>query len=96
MTGVSDEAPQGGVPGGKPALRRLHADATIIRGNQSAYRYWVTRTSEAIVASLQPGSREPLMVEPDGTVTQGNTRTLVLEQRGFDINSLPRTPYPYP
>ena len=34
------------------------------------------------------------MVKQDGTVMQGNTRTLILEERGVDINQLPRTPYP--
>ena len=34
------------------------------------------------------------MVKPDRTVMQGNTRTLILEERGVDIDSLPRTPYP--
>jgi hypothetical protein len=47
-------------------------------------------STEDIVKSLQPGSSNPLTVKPDGRIFEGNTRILVLEERGFDINSLPR------
>jgi hypothetical protein len=31
-----------------------------------------------------------LRVKPDGRIMNGNTRVKVLEERGFDVNSLPR------
>ena len=41
-------------------------------------------------------SKEPLAitVKADGTVMDGNTRVKVLEERGYDVNELPREPYP--
>jgi hypothetical protein len=44
------------------------------------------------VDSLRPGALQPLIVKPDGTVVQGNTRVKVLEERGYPINDLPREP----
>jgi len=35
---------------------------------------------------------EPLIVSEDGMVWQGNTRIAILQERGFDVNSLPRVP----
>lgn len=42
---------------------------------------------------LAPGAEEPLTVGPWGGVVQGNTRVYILTQRGFDVNSLPTTPW---
>src|SRR5437763_1681903 len=36
------------------------------------------------------GSREALRVKPDGRIMNGNTRIKVLEERGFDVDGLPR------
>lgn len=36
------------------------------------------------------GQAEPLKVKPDGRIMDRNTRIKVLEERGYDINSLPR------
>ena len=44
--------------------------------------------------SLKPGGPEALKVKPDGRILNGNTRIKVLEERGFDINSLPREVLP--
>jgi hypothetical protein len=49
---------------------------------------------QEIIESLRPGTQEPLRAKQDGTVMQGNTRVLILEQRGVDINVLERVPYP--
>jgi hypothetical protein len=51
-------------------------------------------SADDIVKSLRPGAENPLKVGADGRIFDGNTRILVLEERGFDINSLPRVPYP--
>ena len=44
--------------------------------------------------SLQPGGPEALTVKPDGRIMNGIARIKVLEDRGFDINSLPREVLP--
>ena len=51
-------------------------------------------STEDIVRSLAPGSREPLTVKPDGRIVDGNTRIKVLQERGYDIETLPRVTMP--
>ncbi|MBK9952785.1 MAG: hypothetical protein IPP10_15120 [Candidatus Competibacteraceae bacterium] len=74
----------------QPPLKRIHSDDTTKSGNSSSYNYWSNKSTNEIVRSLRPGQEEPLTVKPDGRVYQGNTRILILEERGFNINSLPR------
>ena len=50
-------------------------------------------STEELVNSLAPGAKEPLTLGPGGSVLQGNTRVYILMQRGYDVNSLPTTPY---
>jgi RHS repeat-associated protein len=76
---------------GYPPLQRIHPDAALM--NNPSYSYWSKQSTEAIISSLKPGTEEPLRVADDGRVFNGNTRTLILEERGFDINSLTRTRY---
>ena len=38
------------------------------------------------------GYQEYLKVKPDGTVMQGNTRIKVLQERGYNVDELPRFP----
>lgn len=83
----------GGSP--QPALRRIHPDATYQSGTAKlALEYWRRQPTDAIVRSLTPGGREALRVKPDGRIMNGNTRIKVLEERGFDVNSLPRESLP--
>ena len=73
----------------QPKLQRIHSDATIMSGsNKFSYEYWSKQPTEDIVISLRPGSKEALLVKPDGRIFNGNTRIKVLEERGFDIKSL--------
>jgi len=58
--------------------------------NRFSLEYWRKQPTDRIVASLQPGSIEALKVKPDGRIMNGNMRIKVLEERGFEINSLPR------
>jgi hypothetical protein len=74
-------------------LQRLHSNETIKSSNQSSYNYWSSKSTQEIVDSLKAGQNEPLIVKENGTVMQGNTRIFVLQERGFDVNSLPRVPY---
>lgn len=74
-----------------PPLQRIHSDQTLQSGSaRHALDYWRKQSTDDIVRSLQPGNREALRVKPDGRIMNGNTRIKVLEERGFDINSLPR------
>jgi hypothetical protein len=74
-----------------PPLRRIHADLTLEAGsNRVTLEYWRQQPTEGIAKSLQPGGPEAPKVKPDGRIMNGNTRIKVLEERGFDINSLPR------
>jgi len=59
-----------------------------------ALEYWRKQPTEDIVNSLQPGQPEALKVKFDGRIMNGNTRIKVLEERGFDVNSLPREVLP--
>lgn len=77
--------------GERPALTLLHDEQTIRR--RVSYAYWEHRSTDDIVASLRPDAASPLTVKPNGTVMQGNTRILVLRQRGLDVDSLPRVIY---
>jgi hypothetical protein len=78
-----------------PPLRRIHSDHTLEVGtNRVALAYWRKQPTEDIVNSLQPGQPEALKVKFDGRIMNGNTRIKVLEERGFDVNSLPREVLP--
>lgn len=82
-----------------PPLRRLHSDATLNRGfYRISLEYWRGQPTGSIVESLKPRARDPkyqefLKVKSDGTIMQGNTRVKVLEERGYNVNQLPRTLY---
>ena len=78
-----------------PPLRRIHSDQTLEAGSNSvALEYWRKQPTDEIVKSLQPGTPEGLKIKPDGRIMNGNMRIKVLEERGFDINSLPREVLP--
>jgi RHS repeat-associated protein len=79
---------------GQPPLKRLHKDSTYEQGSaKGALEDQRRRSTEDIIDSLKPGQKEPLIVKEDGTVMQGNTRIKVLEERGIDVDKLPRTPH---
>ena len=44
-----------------------------------------------IVGSLRGGARNPLVVKPDGTIMDGNTRVTVLNERGYETGALERS-----
>jgi hypothetical protein len=81
----------------QPRLLRIHSDATYTADPEAraSLDYWRTRPTEEIVDSLEPGRDQPLITRKDGRIYQGNTRTKVLEERGYDTNSLPRTVLDY-
>ena len=75
-----------------PPLKRIHADNTYVQDPlaRRSLEYHRQRSTEDIVDSLRPGAGEPLIVKPDGSIVQGNTRIKVLEERGYPIDQLPR------
>lgn len=78
-----------------PPLRRLHPDATYDTDQiaKGALDYWRRQSTDKIVDSLKAGAKQPLTVKPDGTIAQGNTRIKVLQERAYDVDSLPRAPH---
>ncbi|MER7791550.1 RHS repeat-associated core domain-containing protein, partial [Streptomyces sp. NPDC097640] len=74
----------------QPPLNPLHPGSSL---DKSSLEFWRKQDTEDIVWSLRPGAHEPLIVKPDGTVMNGNTRVSVLRSRGYDVDSLPRESY---
>jgi uncharacterized lipoprotein YajG len=75
----------------RPPLRRIHADETLRSGvSRFSLEYWQQRSTKEIIESLRPGKVEALKVKPDGRILNGNVRIKVLEDRGFNVNSLER------
>jgi hypothetical protein len=72
---------------------RIHSDKSL--RESSSYRYWSTRSNDEIIQSLRPNgsNSEALTVSPDGRIFQGNTRMLILEERGVETSSLPYNTY---
>jgi hypothetical protein len=71
-------------------LSFLHS-ASSLRATPE-YQHWSQQSTEAILKSLAPGSDDgSLLVNENGTIVDGNTRTLVLQDRGYDIDTLPRS-----
>jgi hypothetical protein len=95
--GGKEEGPNAsGAKPSQPPLQRIHPDSTYAADAtaKASLKYWRTRPTQEIVDSLKPGGQEPLLTKPDGRMMNGNTRTKVLQERGHDINSLPREVLP--
>jgi hypothetical protein len=79
--------------GRRPPLRRIHTDETLESGaSRFSIEYWRRRETAEIVESLRPGKSEALRVSADGRILNGNVRVKILEERGFDVDSLEREP----
>lgn len=79
------------VPGGGSlrGLKFLHKTLST-----SSLKYLSRQSTDDIIRSLAPGAKSPLTVKADGTIMQGNHRIHILRERGVDVDSLPRVPYP--
>lgn len=75
-----------------PPLRRIHPDTTYERDRRAkqSLEFWSQQRTDRIVDSLKPGNKDSLKVYPDGGIADGNTRVKVLQERGYDVHSLPR------
>jgi RHS repeat-associated protein len=74
-----------------PQLRFLHG-RELLEQNSNINSIRKMSTQE-IIDSPKPGQPGSLKVKLNGTVMDGNTRVRVLEERGVDINNLPRDTY---
>jgi hypothetical protein len=74
-----------------PALRVIRSAETITSGvGGHSYNFWSSQSTDSIIGSLAPGAAEPLTVNAEGAIIDGNTRIYVLLERGIDVNGLPR------
>ncbi|WP_051065452.1 hypothetical protein [Nocardiopsis potens] len=78
-------------PDGKPGeLKGLHSEKAMKESTLKALR---KQSTDEIVDSLKPGGEEALIVKPDGTIMNGNHRIRILQERGYDVDGLPREIY---
>lgn len=68
-------------------LQPLHPDSYLSRAKLEQY---AKLTTETLINSLRPGQPGALKVRPDGTIVDGHHRLKILQERGIDIDSLPR------
>jgi len=74
-------------PANQPLLKSLRPDSSLSRAKLDQ----LDRSSNReLMDSLKPGQRGALKVKPDGTIIDGHHRIKILENRGIDVNSLPR------
>ncbi len=82
------------VAGTDPPLKRIHPDSTYETDLEAkrSLEHWRNQSTDDIVKSLKDHPREFLKVKPDGRIFNGNTRIRILQERGYPVDSLPRTP----
>ena len=70
-----------------PPLVSLHPDSSLnpVKLNQIRQA-----STETLQSSLAPGRRDCLKTRSDGTILDGHHRIYVLQERGVDVNMLPR------
>lgn len=71
----------------RPPLIPLHPDRTLNAGKLEKFEKIST---EALLASLQPGLEGCLKTRPDGTILDGHHRICILRGRGVNVEALPR------
>jgi hypothetical protein len=71
----------------QPPLKLLHPSSSL---NVVKITQLERISAEALCLSLKPGQEHCLKTRPDGTILDGHHRIHVLQQRGIDVNSLPR------
>ena len=74
-------------PASQPLLKSLHPDSSLSRVKLDQFDRLSNRQ---LVDSLKPGQQGALKVKPDGTMIDGHHRIKILQDRGVDVNSLPR------
>ena len=74
-------------PANQPLLKSLHPDSSLSRAKLDQFDKLSNRE---LVDSLKPGQPGALKAKPDGTMIDGHHRIKILQNRGIDVNSLPR------
>ena len=74
-------------PTNRPLLKSLHPDSSLSRAKLGQLDRLSNRE---LMDSLKPGQPGALKVKPDGTMIDGRHRIKILQDRGVDVNSLPR------
>ena len=77
-------------PPARPTPHRLHPDHSL---SQVSLEFSRKQPNETILVSLQTGrlgAKEvgKVVLNPDGTILNGNTRVKCLEERGYDLENL--------
>jgi hypothetical protein len=70
-----------------PPLNFLHLHTSLSKVKIALFE---TLSTERLLITLTPGTRDCLKARPDGTVLDGHHRLHVLRARGVDIHALPR------
>lgn len=71
----------------RPTLKFLHSAEQRFQSKLDLFRRLATR---ALVDSLRLGLPGSLKTRPDGTILDGHHRIVVLRERKFDVDALPR------
>jgi len=69
-------------------LRVVHTEPPL--QTSASYQEWNKKSTQEIIDSLAPGNPEELTVYPDGSIANGNSRITILQERGVDVDTLPR------
>jgi ParB-like chromosome segregation protein Spo0J len=74
-----------------PPLQPLHLSSAL---SQAKLNQYARLSNEELKQSLQPGRQGSLKVRPDGTIIDGHHRITILQERGVDVDQLPREVVP--
>ena len=70
-----------------PKLKPLHSEDSIAITKLEVFQ---TIANDVLIESLKPGQAGSLKVRPDGTMLDGHHRIKILQERGVDVDILPR------
>jgi hypothetical protein len=70
-----------------PRLKSLHPEESLNAGKLAKMR---KASTEALITSLLPPSKECLKTRRDGTRLDGHHRIFILRERGVNVDLLPR------
>lgn len=71
----------------KPSLKFLHSESDLI---ELKLEYFRRIPTEMLIESLKPEKTGALKVKSDGTIMDGHHRIKVLQERGVEVDELPR------
>jgi ParB-like chromosome segregation protein Spo0J len=74
-----------------PPLQPLHLSSAL---SQAKLNQYARLSNEELKQSQEPGRQGSLKVRPDGTIIDGHHRITILQERGVDVDQLPREVVP--